>query len=1125
MKKGLCLILIALLVLGGILPLVAESEPQMDPELVYRFYEKTWPCNASNQDAEVLYENHGNVNDACRFADMKNYIIYAFDITDSYSPSVAMRLSNNYIVECSNDLENWTELANWMKNNAEVKNRGNQGVLTFSPYDSGIYTGTYYIRLRDCDESNGFGACIDQVKFSYYKLQGNGSTNIFNLNDSDKRVVKSLVDEIEPTPVDEYEIASDGGLIYNPISREKADSLEKYDTGEFFEGTLTTKSGSNTVTVHYEIPKAVTAYDAVPVYYTVESDGKLTTPVHLSATAYEDSAAEGDKVYYDLNLPGRVALEMSYLGYVGGTNKLNNRPRLNANIDTTKEGAQYPQYTTTDLIESGVVGQYDLTWFKFAYTNTGDTVLEGDGNGTFCFEPILYRKNGNSWQQAATAENLYIRITEPLYPGQSGEMYVTFNTKLNEGIYKLEIRGLVRNETANPENYGSKIWGGFAATRHELIFEVGDRDTVVEASPVTNSTSTLSRNRWLHTYEEFMSSYTSLLGGVNGSQSGVMYLQCAPWTDRVVLKLMTGNEDNMTGVALPVAVESDSITVRLNPDCDTYVVLADGTRFPAISAQSMADMRGNVQLGPDAAANVISNLTRMQNAGINLVNTTAAFEYDSSNGTSAANNIDACWFSLDVMRLMGLNLEGWVSYPYESTGNLTQANNLFNLTLSESGYGSEELAKANALNALYQFRRWGDNYWIGGNNTLVLDVEDTRGWMRVDFNARSAMNGGRLMNYQTFLRYLYGNDIDDLNDDWGTNYATFADINPETGTTDDHGMRNFRNDKLTFGEWSLPLSTYDVYRTLERIKDYQMVLENLAQDMPTAKLNMRTEGANWVAVVDPYTTNSHLRHVYYSQRRCGIIPELLGRSGVLYAASDYTTLPYTPSEVAQLTAGSRELGIVPMLLPQFDRMRDIAVNSKWGNDFSYDYNIRATGGSKGAYISTVCSVFEWFRATYENGGVPGILYQDYLCDGYMTETQYKEIQFFTQKLKEALGTSEGENWARNFTQDPSVRADSAGAYSYPQEYVLGLINEYRTANGMPAIKAPEPAPVPGSDDETSGSETGAESDSPNETEKPEDEKKSGCGSALPAAAGLTLLLGAVGLCVLAVRNRAGKKED
>jgi hypothetical protein len=539
-----------------------------------------------------------------------------------------------------------------------------------------------------------------------------------------------------------------------------------------------------------------------------------------------------------------------------------------------------------------------------------------------------------------------------------------------------------------------------------------------------------------------MTSFDSYLTGIKSTgQTGTMYLQCAPWTNQIVLRLIVGNGDTMAAVSIPVEIETDSIKVQFNPNNNAYVVLEDGTRFPAITAQSMADMRGNVQLGPDAAFNIIDNLLAMQECGINLINTTAAFEFDASFGTNRANNIDACWFSLDVARALGLKLQGWITYPYESSNSLNQANKLFGTNLVEPGFGSKDLATANGLNAVWQYQRWGDNYWIGGDNVVVLDVEDTRGWMRVDFNARFRIDSSSKQYFRFFLMDMYDSDINVLNDDWGTSFTSFDEIDPEEGAIDDHGWASYKNKNMVFAEWGRPLEVLDMFRTLERIQDYQRVLETAKDVLPTAKVSLRTEGANWLATVDPTTENSHYRHVYYSQRRCAIIPELIAESGVLYAASDYTTLPYTPSEVADLTRKSIENGIVPMLLPQFDRMRDIAMNVKYGTDYTYEYNLDPSGATKGAYISTICSVFEWFRATYENGGVPGILWQDYLCDGYATATQRKEIAFFTQKLKEAMDTPEGRAWAKNFTQDASVLNGSYGCWTFDRDMVKDLIED------------------------------------------------------------------------------------
>ena len=73
---------------------------------------------------------------------------------------------------------------------------------------------------------------------------------------------------------------------------------------------------------------------------------------------------------------------------------------------------------------------------------------------------------------------------------------------------------------------------------------------------------------------------------------------------------------------------------------------------------------------------------------------------------------------------------------------------------------------------------------------------------------------------------------------------------------------------------------------------------------------------------------------------------------------------------------------------------------------------------------------------YEGGGIPGVMWQDYYCDGFITSTQYKELQFYTTKIREMLATEKGREWAANF--DAPSRAfekDVKAIWSYPQEYI------------------------------------------------------------------------------------------
>ena len=989
---------------------------------------------ATDNDTKYIYKNNASQASNCRFTDGSAELVYYFDMTEWVDPKFVFTLAQNYKGEYSSDGVNFTEFVNYADvSSTPIRNMDNKTNVAFNPHSKDIYF-DLYIRFTDNDPSDGHGTAVMNISIDYYKEVKDLSSPYLK-DEVIRAIVEDLSDSIEPMPVDAYQLHEDNGLIYNPISKEKSASLKKYDNAEKITGEISLDGA----TLKYEIPKNVTAYDAVPVNYTLVTDRDAV--YYVEANAMEDAAKSADKNYYDLALPGKVDVDFEFLGYVCASNAPSNRPVLSASFKQDKVAAKYPSYNASELICSGNIKAADYIWFKIRYTNTGNTILDGDGTGTFCFEPLLFKKENGTYNQIRTAENLYYRIDDEVFPGESGEMWICFNPLgLPAGDYKIRINCLVRNETSNPENYGKNIWGGETYSASTFNFKVTANGAQTEPQKFVKLTkrSSASRNHWLHTYEEFMTSFDSWLRGKKDTEyKGTLYLQCAPWSDQVVLKLIRGNDDAISCAYLPVNVESDSIKVVFNPDNDGYTILSDGTRFPTIQAQSMVDMRGNIQEGPYPEKLIVETLNTMKSIGINTINTTAAFMFDGSNGAGVNNNVDAFWYSADVARKMGIRMEGFVSYPFQNAAGLATA--ITGESYTGGGFGTEDIQITEAIRTIYQFGRWGDNYWLTADGVVPLSVEDTRGWERVDFNARAAISSTSLSAFRLFLLDLYGADIDALNDAWGSNYKSFYDINPEVETTDDHGYRRYYKGKV-FNEWSRPLADFDAFRTLERMGDYTGMMAIVNGTYPTAKLNLRTEGANWLSTVDPFTDNAHFRHVYYSQRRNAIIPELMAETDVIYAHSDYTTLPYTPSEVSELTASSLENGIHPVLLPQFDRMRDIAVNARYGTDFTYDYNLSGKA-VKGAYINTVCSVFEWFKATYEAGGTPGILWQDYLCDGYATSTQKKEIAFFAEKLTEALNTPEGKKWMTEFTVNDADIKNTEARYSYNPDFVLKQIEE------------------------------------------------------------------------------------
>ena len=853
---------------------------------------------------------------------------------------------------------------------------------------------------------------------------------------------------------DAYTIHSDGGMIYNPLSREldKADKT-KYNTAKKTTGKLTLDDGS---VLNYSLPTDVTAYDLIPITYTLSNASGASTPLYVEATTFEDKTGS----YYDLCLPGNVKLAFEYKGYVSAENDTSNRPFLSSNFTKDVQGTQYPQYTASDLVASDTVPSGKPLWFKFKITNTGNTILDGDGNGTFCFKPTLYNVTS---QKTTEYANRHYRLTEDLYPGESIELYMYFGSSsgmaLSAGNYNINVECLVRNEQSNPD-WGSKIWDGYSYGTATKAITVSDTPTITNNSSAkyTVNRATPSRNTWLHTYEEFTTSFDSWLKptSINTSQTNTLYVQSAAWSDRVVLKFMRGTALNMVSATIPLKVETDSIKIKLNATADNYIVTDEGTKYPATASQSMCDMRVNTSLSPDANTDQINELLDMKDCGINLVSTTQSFNIESINKptSNVNNNADSIYFVSDVLRKLGMRMEGYTGYPYLDNTTLKGAywyshdrdvtGNLSN------GFGDTKMALANGLRGLYQFMRWGDNFRVNAQNKVIFSVEDTRGWMRIDFNARHTTDEQSITDFQAWLTQKYGT-IQKLNAAWGSNYTDFTKIDPTEGTTKDHDWDSHLASTAALQEWSVGVNDWDIFRTLQRTQNYTGILDTLKNYSSShaslnaasvdAIMSIRTEGGNITASVPYNTQNSHFRHVYYSQRRCALIPEILAKSGTVGVHSDYVTLPYSVSELKTLISSSTSMGITSMPLLQANRMRDIAINSKYGDNYAKHYNLTGSN-TKGAYISTQVSVFESFKAIYENGGIPGILWEDYLCDGYVTETQQKEMKFYASKITEMMNTEEAKTWSTTNVPDAeSVLSASNGTYSYNENYIQTKINK------------------------------------------------------------------------------------
>ncbi|MBE6620040.1 MAG: hypothetical protein E7625_01575 [Ruminococcaceae bacterium] len=135
-------------------------------------YQRTVRTNSSNEDYEFLDFSSAGVNSGVRFCDNGGILIYAFDLSDMLSAKFTFYLAQNYILEVSTDGENYTMVADYSEGGKvpHLPGGGNDTTFTLDPFTYGAKEGgVFYVRIRNCYPSKGFGGCISRFVMEYTK--------------------------------------------------------------------------------------------------------------------------------------------------------------------------------------------------------------------------------------------------------------------------------------------------------------------------------------------------------------------------------------------------------------------------------------------------------------------------------------------------------------------------------------------------------------------------------------------------------------------------------------------------------------------------------------------------------------------------------------------------------------------------------------------------------------------------------------------------------------------------------------------------------------------------------------------------------------------------------------------
>lgn len=770
-------------------------------------------------------------------------------------------------------------------------------------------------------------------------------------------------------------------------------------------------------TVEFEVPVSARAYDSVPIEYKILFRNEFDRWNYVEAVANENDSSISAKDIYDLNVPGSPDAKIEYLGSICAD--WQPEKYILMTTDPQTPVSEFPPYKRDEITRSGQIRPADLVWFKFRITNTGDTIIDPEGfSGSFA-QPVIHKlKDDGTIEWTKLVSNHIIRQENYIYPGQSVEQWISFNCHqknppkkhfgLTAGKYRIDFG--MRARFYHRYNWITNIWSGteYAQTRFWLEVKDEPESTTIKSEKISlpaDYTPTIFRK-----FEEFMSSFHTYAGTdlMASETSDTIYIQVAPWTKYITLKLVLTNPKAIKTIKVPIDVSHQTLDIEYNPENIMTVGEGDNQR-PAVLAMPLPGMRSGIKLGPFPEKHMHDRLKEMKDLGINVLNNSSGdwwIHEMTGRNYPEAHSASYKYFYDVLVRQLDMKVSGWSIYPPTAPHWFKHASLLLgkDIKYSTAGKGYNDISvtvdladpsvpEVIAAATKYNYQRWGDTWYKTKDGRVPIDIEDTWGWMRNDINIRYYLGPLGVKGFREYLERQYGNIIK-LNYVWGSNFSSFTEIDPQANqgkaANNLKVMPEYNIDSHPFHDWNRAVEDWDRYRTILRMEIYKKANKLIRQFLPGAELCVRTEGANLLLKGEPDSDNMYWRHVYYSQRRNAMVYDILKDYDVVHFYSDYTTLPY-PSHLWR--KAMRQMvsdGFIPMFLPQFDHMRDILLNPHYGREYERHYNLKKP--AKGMMIHCLMAAYPWWKATYEEGGAPGIIYSDFLCDGYATETQKHELK-------------------------------------------------------------------------------------------------------------------------------------
>ena len=430
-------------------------------------------------------------------------------------------------------------------------------------------------------------------------------------------------------------------------------------------------------TLEVSMPKKTRAYDVIPIRY------KLSQPAGnrraaVEAVAFEDIRKSKGAALYDLAIPGNMGMKLELLGSIGA--EFLDDEYIPLTADPKTPVSPYPPFKRSRFSTSSTIKPANAVWFKFRITNTGDTIFDPEGIGATLAAPVLtkYAEDGSE-EWCAKPVNLFERQLEYIYPGESVDVWVNFwcpaldekhRNGLTEGKYKIRFSMLYKYY--REYDWMVNIWDGAEFARLEAPITVSAKPIKTPITAVFTVTDSEEKMPgFIDYFEEFMTTFRiHQPKTISTVKEETLYLQIAPWTKEVVIKLILTDPKEIAVVRIPVKVSMETLDVQYNPS-NIMIVEENGVEMPAFVAMAMPCMRAGFQLGPYPEQIMEKDIREMKALGVNvIVNTAGGWWISEISGRKGVELFSAqykYWYDV-LMRKHGMKCLGWSVYPPSGTG-------------------------------------------------------------------------------------------------------------------------------------------------------------------------------------------------------------------------------------------------------------------------------------------------------------------------------------------------------------------------------------------------------------------------------------------------------------------------